>query len=139
MIRSLYRIIAKAAKTASHVVIGQLLMEPSFGSSWLGDVLSVLTSISLEENCFSNPPLMLPVMSEALFILNKLYDGMLKMKIYFKSDTEIAKNCKELIACGEKLATVLIEKCVTLSSMPSGECFKDSVTWVLSSKLRTKW
>jgi hypothetical protein len=130
IIRSLYRVTAKAAKCTSYVVIAQLLIEPALTSVWLPDVLSVIPSIAIREDCLNNPPLILPIVSEALFILNKLMDGMLKMKINLKSDNDLSASCRQFIVCGQQISADIIDRCLAVVNSTSGGCFSDRVSVV---------
>lgn len=111
-------------------MIAQLLIEPALTSVWLPEVLSIIPSIAIREDCLNNPPLILPIVSEALFILNKLMDGMLQMKINLKSDKDLSASCRQIIVCGQQISADIIDRCLAVVNSTSGACFSDRVSVV---------
>ena len=127
LLRALYRLIAKAAKQPSpHLVLTQLLLNEKLCVQLLPQIMGIVKHVTIDNSSFNNPPLLLTLLSESLFILNKLYEGFKSMKISLKSTSDIVNNYKGLVQLGENLATCFLEKCTSLI-LVGDECFKDKV------------
>lgn len=130
MVRSLYRIVAKAAKCTSYVVIGQLLMEPMLIVEWLPQLLSIIPGIIIRTDCLANPPLVMPIVSEALFIVNKLMDGMIKMNVSLTSTNDLSVSCNRLIGVCRQITASIVDRCLEITKVGGDDCFDDKVAIV---------
>lgn len=118
---------AKATKAKSpHIALTQLLLNEKLCQDMLPGFVSLIKFVSIDASNFLNPPLVIPLISEALFILNKVYEGFKNMKITNKSNNALSKNYKTLTHVGESLAEVILEKTIALFLI-GDDCFKDRV------------
>ena len=131
MIKTFYRIVAKAVKSTSYIELASLLGNDVLCKVWLPKVLSMIESINIIEESFSNPPLVMPILSEALFILNKLFEGIIKMNIKILSRSAYSENCKNLSDCAESIGNAIVDKSLAIMSLAEGEAFKDTVDGAL--------
>ena len=119
---------AKASKPNSpSIVLTQLLFNEKLCKDLLPNMLCLIEKVKLDSSSFTNPPLILPLLSETLFILNKLYEGFKKLKITSKTASDIVHNYKSLAQVGESLAECFLEKCLSLF-MAGDDCFQDKVS-----------
>ena len=126
MLRVLYKIVIKATKTKPFVILAQLLMNEKLCKNLLPKIVSIIKQVIIDSATFSNPLLILPMLSEGLFILNKLYEGIKSLKIALDSENKASENCRELIKLGEVYSQYLFEKCSSIISI-GDDCFKENV------------
>lgn len=123
--RALYRILTKAAKTKAIVSIGQILAETDEMEKWLSQMLHLGSQI--DSNQFENPSILLPALSETLFVLVKLLECIILMQIKLDSQVDLSKRCKKIIILCASIGEFLLKTALSLVVSAGTECFKDQV------------
>jgi hypothetical protein len=130
LLRILYRIVAKALKVKSAaIVMTQLILNDKLCRELLPNLLNLIKHVTVDASSFANAPLVLPLISESVFILNKMYEGFKKLKVTAKSPPDIVANYKALVKVGEGLADTFLDKAMALF-MVGDDCFRDKVEWL---------
>lgn len=124
----MYRIIAKSTKPkASRILFTQLILNDKLCQDLLPVLVSLIKHVTIDASSFQNAPLIIPLITESLFILNKIFEGFKQMNLTSRSNNDLVHNYKSLTHLGESLVETILEKSIGLFLL-GDDCFKDKVT-----------